>query len=79
VQGAQLLNDEEQEDDHWPSRVQEVLQALPQAPGAQGNEVETTVVSEQCAVNSEKAGQAVTSVHRPLNTVHCIQGRKLNG
>jgi hypothetical protein len=39
VQGAQLLNDEEQEDDHRPSGVLEVLQALPQAHGAQGNKV----------------------------------------
>src|SRR5690242_3886419 len=39
VQGAELLDDEEQEDDHRPSRVQEVLQPLPQAHGAQGNQV----------------------------------------
>ena len=39
VQGTQLLNDQEQEDDHWPSGVQEVLQALPLPSEAQGNEV----------------------------------------
>jgi hypothetical protein len=39
VQGAQLHNDEEQEDDHWPSGVREVLQALPLPPEAQRNEV----------------------------------------
>jgi hypothetical protein len=39
VQGAELLDDEEQEDDHGPSRVLEVLQPLPQAPATQGNEI----------------------------------------
>jgi hypothetical protein len=39
VQKQELLNDEEQEDDHWPPRVLEVLQYLPQAHGPQGNEV----------------------------------------
>jgi hypothetical protein len=34
VQRAELLDDEEQEDDDWPSRVEEVLQPLSQAPGA---------------------------------------------
>jgi hypothetical protein len=34
MQGAELLDDEEQEDRNGPSRVEEVLQALPQAPGA---------------------------------------------
>jgi hypothetical protein len=34
VQGAQLLDDEEQEDDYEPSGVLEVLQALPEAHGA---------------------------------------------
>jgi hypothetical protein len=49
VQGAQLHHDEEQEDDHGPSRVLEVLQALPQAPAAQGNEVtrQLSVISDQ--------------------------------
>jgi hypothetical protein len=40
VQGAQLLDDEEQEDHYGSSRDEEVLQALPQAPNAQGSEVE---------------------------------------
>jgi hypothetical protein len=34
MQGAQLLDDEEQEDDHGPLGVLEVLQSLPQAHGA---------------------------------------------
>jgi hypothetical protein len=34
VQGAELLDDQEQEDCDWPVGVEEVLQALPQAPGA---------------------------------------------
>jgi hypothetical protein len=34
MQGAQLLDDEEQEDCYWPSGVEEVLQTLPQASGA---------------------------------------------
>jgi hypothetical protein len=46
VQGAELLDDEEQEDDHWPSRVQEVLQPLPQAHAAQGNEVSLAMPAE---------------------------------
>jgi hypothetical protein len=33
MQGAQLLDDEEQKDDHRPSGVLEVLQSLPQAHG----------------------------------------------
>jgi hypothetical protein len=39
LQKQELLNDEEQEDDHGPSRVLEVLQYLPEAYGSQGNEV----------------------------------------
>jgi hypothetical protein len=39
LQKQELLNDEEQEDDHRPPRVLEVLQYLPQAHGSQGNEV----------------------------------------
>jgi len=39
VQGAQLHNHQEQENDHWPSRVREVLQALPLPQEAPGNEV----------------------------------------
>jgi hypothetical protein len=34
LQRAELFDDQEQEDDHGPSRVQEVLQAVPQAYGA---------------------------------------------
>jgi hypothetical protein len=48
VQAPELLDDEEQEDDHGPSRVQEVLQQLPEAPAAQGNEVkQLSAVSPQ--------------------------------
>jgi hypothetical protein len=39
LQKQELLNDEEQEDDHGPPRVFEVLQYLPEAYGSQGNEV----------------------------------------
>jgi hypothetical protein len=39
LQKQELLNDEEQKDDHWTSRVLEVLQYLPQAYGPQRNEV----------------------------------------
>jgi hypothetical protein len=39
VQEQELLDDEEQEDDHWPARVLEVLQYLPQAHGSQRDEV----------------------------------------
>ena len=39
VQGAQLHNHQEQEDDHWPSRVREVLQALPLPQEAQRDQV----------------------------------------
>jgi hypothetical protein len=39
VQGAQLLDDEEQEDDHGPARVLEVLQSLPQAYRTQRDEI----------------------------------------
>jgi hypothetical protein len=45
MQGAELLDDEEQEDDHWPPGVLEVLQSLPQAHRPQGNEVERLSVS----------------------------------
>jgi hypothetical protein len=39
VQRAELLDDEEQENYDWTSGVVEVLQALPQAHRAQGNEI----------------------------------------
>jgi hypothetical protein len=39
VQEQELLNHEEQEDDHGPSGVLEVLQYLPQAHGPQRDEV----------------------------------------
>jgi hypothetical protein len=39
VQEQELLDDEEQEDDHWPPGVLEVLQHLPQAHGPQRDEV----------------------------------------
>jgi hypothetical protein len=39
VQEQELLDDEEQEDDHGPSGVLEVLQHLPQAHGPQRDEV----------------------------------------
>jgi hypothetical protein len=39
VQEQELLDDEEQEDDHGPARVLEVLQHLPQAHGPQRDEV----------------------------------------
>jgi hypothetical protein len=39
VQEQKLLDDEEQEDDHGPSGVLEVLQYLPQAHGPQRDEV----------------------------------------
>jgi len=39
VQKQELLDDEEQEDDHWPPGVLEVLQYLPQAHGSQRDQV----------------------------------------
>jgi hypothetical protein len=39
VQRAELLDHEEQEDHHGTAGVQQVLQALPEAYGAQGSEV----------------------------------------
>jgi hypothetical protein len=39
LQRAELFDDEEQEDDHGPSGVQEVLQAVQEAYGAQRSEV----------------------------------------
>ncbi len=39
VQGAQLLDHEKPEDHSGPDRVEEVLQALPEAHAAQGSEV----------------------------------------
>jgi hypothetical protein len=46
VQEQELLNHEEQEDDHGPSGVLEVLQYLPQAHGSQGNEVVSSRILE---------------------------------
>jgi hypothetical protein len=40
VQEPELFFDEEQEDHHRASGNEEVLPALPQAPGSQGNQVE---------------------------------------
>jgi hypothetical protein len=42
LQEPELLYDEEQEDDHRPPGVLEVLQYLPQAHGPQRDEVSTT-------------------------------------
>jgi hypothetical protein len=39
VQAAELQHHEEQEEDDRPARVQQVLSLLPEAHGAQGNEV----------------------------------------
>jgi hypothetical protein len=39
LQRAQLLNDQEPEDDSGPDRAEEVLQALPEAHAAQRSEV----------------------------------------
>jgi hypothetical protein len=44
VQEQELLNHEEQEDDHRPSGVLEVLQYLPQAHGSQRDEVSQPAV-----------------------------------
>jgi hypothetical protein len=46
VQEQELLNDEEQEDDHRPPRVLEVLQYLPQAHRPQRNEVVSSRIWE---------------------------------
>jgi hypothetical protein len=46
MQEPELLNDEEQEDDYRPPRVLKVLQYLPQAHGAQGNEVISSRIRE---------------------------------
>jgi hypothetical protein len=39
VQGKELLDDQEQEDDYGPPGVEEVLQSLPEAHAAQRGEV----------------------------------------
>jgi hypothetical protein len=39
LQESELLENQEQEDDHWPSRDQQVLPILSQAHIAQGNQV----------------------------------------
>ena len=57
VQGAELHDDEEQEDDHGSPRVQEVLQALPEAPVAQGNEV-----TQGSGVRDQGSGIALTKL-----------------
>jgi hypothetical protein len=46
VQRAELLDDEEQEDDHGPVGAEEVLQPLPQASGPQGIEVKRVHCSQ---------------------------------
>jgi hypothetical protein len=45
VQAPELQHDEEQEEDDRADRVQQVLPLLPQAHGAQRNEVTTEVAS----------------------------------
>jgi hypothetical protein len=67
VQGAQLLDDEEQKDDHWPPRVLEVLQSLPQAYRSQRNQI--TLCR---ALDGSAQGE-------PLKAKGFLQGRKLNG
>jgi hypothetical protein len=39
VQGTELLDHEEQEDDHGPAGIQEILPPLPQAHAAQRGEI----------------------------------------
>jgi hypothetical protein len=78
VQGAQLHHDEEQEDDHGPSRVLEVLQALPQTPAAQGNEVTSEFIVHSSQFTGGLTRREAT-VNYELGTVNRIQGRKLNG
>jgi hypothetical protein len=39
LQRAELLDDQEQEEDDGPAGVFQVLQSLPQAHGSQGNQV----------------------------------------
>jgi hypothetical protein len=56
VQGAELLEDEEQEDDHRASGVFEVLQPLPQAHAAQGNEVSCRVYPGRCGAVQWQGG-----------------------
>jgi hypothetical protein len=53
VQAAQLQHDEEQEEDDGAAGVQQVLSLLPQAHGAQGNEVSGEVESGKWKVSFE--------------------------
>src|SRR6185437_7764509 len=54
LQEQELLHHQEQEDDHGPPRVLQVLQHLPQAHGTQGNQVRAPLAS---AVGNELASR----------------------
>jgi hypothetical protein len=53
LQEPELLHDQEQEDDHGSARVLEVLQYLPQAHGAQRDEVSFQVSVLSCQFLAE--------------------------
>ena len=61
VQEQELLNDEEQEDDHRPPRVLKVLQYLPQAHGSQGNEVVSSRIRSEAFPTSFRITGGVSS------------------
>ena len=73
VQEQELLDDEEQEDDHRPAGVLEVLQYLPQAHGPQRDEVS---YSRERGTASPEQGTTSPRVHSPPG---CDRGSKLNG
>src|SRR5437667_12450695 len=61
VQEQELLNHEEQEYDHRPLRVLEVLQYLPQAHGPQGNEVVSSRIRSEAFPTSFRITGGVSS------------------
>ena len=72
VQEQELLDDEEQEDDHGSVGVLQVLQHVPEAHGAQRDQV---VFASQLSVLSKNYFELRTDIRITEN----LQGRKLNG
>src|SRR5260370_32052338 len=61
VKEQEQLNDEKQEDAHWPPRVLEVLQYLPQTHGSQGNEVVSSRIRSEAFPTSFRITGGVSS------------------
>src|SRR5206468_8425199 len=60
VQQSELLQHEEQEEHHGAARNEEILPQVPQAPGAQGNQVDWN----QVAVRHRRRGVGLTADQR---------------